>query len=87
MENIRDDPLSITSVGITFTLASEQNIKYLVHKNEEKDEKIKEMEEEVRHSKSDRESIREFRLCTEKVRKEIHKMVVDMYEICKFSNN
>jgi hypothetical protein len=37
------------------------------------------MEEEVRHSKSDKESIREFRLCTKKVRIKLHEMVKDMY--------
>jgi hypothetical protein len=50
-------------------LASKKNLKDLVHENEEKDERIREeLEEEVKHNKRDKERIKEFILCVEKVR-------------------
>lgn len=67
MENVRNDPLSIALVGVTFTLASKKNLKELVRKNEEKDERIREMEEEVKRTKRDKESIREFKLCMQRI--------------------
>jgi hypothetical protein len=44
-KNVRDDPLSITSTGVAFILASEKNLKDLVHENKEKYERIKTLEE------------------------------------------
>jgi hypothetical protein len=55
-------------------LASDHNLKDLVHEKEENDERIRELEEEFRNNKRDKKSIREFILCTEKVRKELHEM-------------
>jgi siroheme synthase (precorrin-2 oxidase/ferrochelatase) len=60
VENVRKDIISIYSIRITFTLALEKNIKDLVHNNEEKDERIRELEEDVMHNKREREIIKEF---------------------------
>jgi hypothetical protein len=51
-------------------LAIEQNLKDLVYQNEEKDDRIRELEEQLRHAKKDKGSLREFKACAEKVREE-----------------
>jgi hypothetical protein len=53
-------------------------------KNKKKDGRIKELEEELRCSKKDKETIKEFKLCTERVIIEIRDMVEDMYENMQF---
>jgi hypothetical protein len=50
-----------------------------VHENQEKDDRNMELEEEVRYYERDKESIKEFILCTDKVRMKLHEMATDMY--------
>jgi hypothetical protein len=54
-------------------------LKDLVHEKKEKHEKIKSLEEEVRHSKGDSEIIKEFRLCVQGFMIEFQKMEMKMY--------
>jgi hypothetical protein len=50
-----------------------------VHENKEKDEIIRASEEEVQQTKSNRESIKEFRVCAEGFRIELYKLTMNMY--------
>jgi hypothetical protein len=45
-------------IGTAFTVAMEQNLKNLFCLNEEKDARIKELEEQLRHAKKDKEASR-----------------------------
>jgi hypothetical protein len=41
IENVSEDPISIASIGTTFTTTTKHNIKNLYHQNLEKDARIK----------------------------------------------
>jgi hypothetical protein len=69
IKNIIDDPLSISSANVAFTQASEENLRNMACDIEEKDERIRSLEEEVHCYKSDHENIMEFRECAKEVRK------------------
>jgi hypothetical protein len=69
-EDVSKYPLSIASTGTSFTTTMEWNLKNLFHQNEEKDARIRELEEQLRHAKKDEGSLREFKACVEKVRTE-----------------
>jgi hypothetical protein len=78
-KGIKKYPLFIESTDTVFTLATEQNLKDLVHENKEKDDQIRELEEEVRRGKKDKGSLKEFKICIERGREELHEMTMDMY--------
>jgi hypothetical protein len=69
IKDVRDDPLSIASIGVSFMQMSKKNMKNLVHEIEEKEKRIRELEEEVQHIKSDQDNLKEFKVCVEGVRK------------------
>jgi hypothetical protein len=53
VEEISKDPLSIASTDTAFTTTMEWNLKNLFLQNEEKDARIRELEEQLRHAKKD----------------------------------
>jgi hypothetical protein len=84
IKNISDDPLSIASIIVTFMQVSVQNLRNMVCDIEEKDERIRSLEEEVQHYKSDHDNIKDFTACAEGVRKKLHNMEKDMYAGSQF---
>jgi hypothetical protein len=57
----------------------EKNLKNLFCQNEEKDARIRELEEQLKHAKKDEGGLREFKACVEKVRTELEETTTDMY--------
>jgi hypothetical protein len=57
VENIRDNPIALASVGVTFTQASEKNIKDMVREIQEYKAKVEALEEEVRYYRGDKANI------------------------------
>jgi cell division septum initiation protein DivIVA len=49
--------------------ASEKNLRDMMREIEEQKERIRSLEEEVQHYKSDHTNIQEFMICAEEVRK------------------
>jgi hypothetical protein len=68
-------------------MASEQNLKDLVHENQEKDDWIRELEEEVRHGKRDKGILKEFKICVERVRKNSMRWKLTCMKTSKSSNS
>jgi hypothetical protein len=68
-------------------LATKHNLKDLVHQNKEKDDRIRELEEPLRHTKKDKGSLKEFNKCTEKVKTKLNEMDIDMYAHFKSSSS
>jgi hypothetical protein len=78
-EDVRKDLLSITYVNTAFTLVTGHNLKDMVHENKEKDDQIRELEEEVGREKKDKGILKEFKICTERVKEELNEMATNMY--------
>jgi len=76
---IRKDSLCITSVDTAFIVATEQNLKNLFCQYEEKDARIRELEEQFRHAKKDEGGLREFKACVENVSTKLEETTTDMY--------
>jgi hypothetical protein len=57
VENIKYDPLSISSVGLAFTHSSKQKLRSLMQEVEEYKEKIRSLEEDIRFYKEDKTNI------------------------------
>jgi len=61
-------PLSIESIGTSFTITTYQSLKKLYHQNQEKDVKIREIEEKIQQVRLDEGNLQEFKSCVQKVR-------------------
>jgi predicted nuclease with TOPRIM domain len=57
----------------------EQNLKNFLHQNEEKDARIRELEEQLKHIKKDKGGLKEFKECVKKVREKLNETAMDMY--------
>ena len=79
IKNIRDDPLSIDLVGIYFMQASEKILRDMMHETKEKRKRIRSLEEEAQHYKSDHTNIHGFIICVEEVKTKLHNLANDMY--------
>jgi hypothetical protein len=84
---VRKDPIYIMSTGVAFMMASEQNLRDLVHKIQEKDVQIKEMEEEVRRRKRDNEILKEFRICIGRVKTKFQRWLLICTQTSKSSSS
>jgi hypothetical protein len=80
MGDVREDPIATTTTGSTFMNANVDNIqKRLCQQNEEKEAKIKELEEKLQQVRIDERSLQSFKVSVEKVRSELEEAIIDMY--------
>jgi hypothetical protein len=78
-EDGSQDPLSIASVGTSFTTTIERNLKIAFHQNQEKDNRIIELEEQLKHEKKEEGIMREFKAWIKNVRTMLEEDIMDMY--------
>jgi hypothetical protein len=64
IEDVSKDPLSIAHPSTTFIVEIEKNLKNLFCQNEEKDIRIRELEQQLRHTNKDKEILMEFNVGT-----------------------
>jgi predicted nuclease with TOPRIM domain len=77
--DVREDPMETTRVGFSFMDATVDNIQRLCQQNEEKEMRIKELEERLQQVKIDERSLLNFKTSMEKVRNDMEGAIIDMY--------
>jgi hypothetical protein len=77
--DVREDLVATTRVGSAFMDANIDNIQRLCKQNEEKELKIRELEEKLRQMKVDERSLQSFKVSVEKVRNDLEGAIIDMY--------
>jgi hypothetical protein len=77
--DVRENPIATASVGTAFMNANEDNIRRLCQQNQEKEARIRELEEKLQQMKVDESSVQSFRESAEKVRTELEEAIIDMY--------
>jgi small-conductance mechanosensitive channel len=77
--DVREDPVETTREGFAFMDATVDNIQRLCQQNEEKEMRIKELEEKLQQVKIDERSLLNFKANVEKVRNELEGAIIDMY--------
>jgi predicted RNase H-like nuclease (RuvC/YqgF family) len=78
-EDVQKEPFSIASTNTAFTLVMEQSLKDMVRQNKEMDDRIRDLEEQIRHRKKDKGSLIEFNACIDKFREELNEASTYMY--------
>jgi cell division septum initiation protein DivIVA len=71
--------VATTREGFAFMDATVDNIQRLCQQNEEKEMRIKELEEKLQQVKIDERSLLNFKASAEKVRNELEGAIIDMY--------
>jgi chromosome segregation ATPase len=79
----RQDPMALASTRVTFTHASEQNIRNMTEEIEEYKARIRDLEVESRHYKVDWKSILKFRAYANEVREELGTTLRQLYTSLK----
>jgi predicted nuclease with TOPRIM domain len=77
--DVREDPVATTKVGFSFMDATVDNIQRLCQQNEEKEMRIKELEERLQQVKIDERSLLNFKANAKKVRNDLEGAIIDMY--------
>jgi cell division septum initiation protein DivIVA len=77
--DVREDPVATTREGFSFMDATVDNIQRLCQQNEEKEMRIKELEERLQQVNIDERSLLNFKTNTEKVRNDLEGAIIDMY--------
>ena len=78
--------MAISSAGVAFTQALEQNLKNMVQELEDYKDKTNSLEE-LKFYKGDRTSITKFRICASEVRKEFQDTAKQLYiDLLEFQN-
>jgi vacuolar-type H+-ATPase subunit I/STV1 len=77
--DVRENPIATATAGTTFMSTNEDNIRRLCQQNQEKEERIRELEERLQQVKVDESSMQSFKASAEKVRKELEEAIIDMY--------
>jgi hypothetical protein len=67
--DVREDPISTAKAGSAFMNANIDNIQRLCRQNEEKESRIRELEERLQQVKIDERSLQSFKVSTEKGQK------------------
>jgi hypothetical protein len=80
MRDVREDPVATIRADFSFMDANIVNIQRLCKQNEEKELKIRELEENLRRMKVDERSLQSFKVSAEKVRNELEGVIIDMYD-------
>jgi len=78
-EDVRENPIGTFITNTTFMSASEDNIRRLCQQNQEKEERIRELEERLQQVKVDESNMKIFKSSVEKVRKEPEEAIIYMY--------
>jgi hypothetical protein len=77
--DVRENPVATTREGFAFMDATVDNIQRLCQQNEEKEMKIKELEEKLQQVRIDERSLLSFKASVGKVRNELEGAIIDMY--------
>jgi hypothetical protein len=77
--DVREDPVATTREGFSFMDATIDNIQRLCQQNEEKEVRIRELEERLQQVKIDERSLLNFKASAEKVRNDLEGAIIDMY--------
>lgn len=77
--DVRENPIAMAMVGSTFMNTNVDNIQRLCQQNEEKEARIRELEERLERVRIDERNLQSFRVSAEKVRRELEEAIIDMY--------
>jgi hypothetical protein len=77
--DVRENPVATTREGFAFMDATVDNMQRLCQQNEEKELKIKELEEKLQQVRIDERSLLSFKASAGKVRNELEDVIIDMY--------
>jgi hypothetical protein len=85
--DVKEDPVETTRAKFAFMDAIVDNVQRLFQQNEEKEMRIKDLEERLQQVRIDERSLLNFEVGTEKVRNELEGAIIDMYaNIHRFQN-
>jgi hypothetical protein len=79
MGDVRKDHVATTRASSAFMDANIDNIQRLCKQNEEKELRIRELEEKLQQIKVDERSLQSFKVSAEKVRNDLEGAIIDMY--------
>jgi hypothetical protein len=79
MEDVIQDPVSISSTGTAFTIVTKQNLNKLYWKNQDKDVKIRELEEQLSKVRIEEGNLQELIACAKKFKIELEESIKNMY--------
>jgi len=76
---VMENPIEMDMTGSAFMNSNVDKIQILFHHNEEKESRFRELEERLQQVIIDEHGIQSFRVCFEKVRRELEEAIIDMY--------
>jgi vacuolar-type H+-ATPase subunit I/STV1 len=77
--DVRKNPIETTMTSSTFMNDNVDNIQRLCQQNEDKQARIRELEERLQQVRIDERTLQSFRGSVEKVRRELEQAIIDMY--------